>query len=121
MRYGPPKGGFLSRREISRIGDAANAAGHLIQEARWDDTDEHLIVKTTQDVEPITRFCKELQVHGRPGGDTELGRHVALIPNGIVHKWMREGFNVYTVPTSELLKKLNDSEWSQFRTIGGKL
>lgn len=45
----------------------------------------------------------------------ELWR-VASIPAIFVHKWLKEGFNIYEAPLHEIVRKLHREELSEFLT-----
>lgn len=46
---------------------------------------------------------------------------VASIPVVFVHKWLREGFNVYTEPMKEIVKKLHAEGLTAFLTTEKKV
>lgn len=46
---------------------------------------------------------------------------VASIPVVFVHKWLREGFNVYTAPMKEIVKKLHAEGLTAFLTTDKKV
>lgn len=83
-----------------------------------------LIVKRTQDVEPILDHNKRMQadeVGGWRRNANKNMRKVAEIPNIVVEAWLREGFNPFRCTETELRKKLDDPNWSYLKTINGKL
>lgn len=83
-----------------------------------------LIVKRTQDVEPILDHNKALQadqVGGWRRSAKQRRRHIAEIPNIVIEQWLKEGFNVFQVSARELRKKLDDPHWSYLRTIPGRV
>ena len=82
-----------------------------------------VVVKRTQDVEPILDFNKQMQA-SQAGGWRRANvhrRHVAEIPNIVVEAWLKQGFNMFTATEKELRKKLDDPEWSYLKTIPGRL
>ena len=46
--------------------------------------------------------------------------HVATIPEGLVNKWLREGFDFWNAPANEIIKKLKTDEYSTFIVAEGK-
>jgi hypothetical protein len=85
-----------------------------------------LVIKRTQDVEPFVEASKRAMANEtswRPfaaPGD-KLYR-VASIPNIIVEKWRKEGFDIFD-PSNEkaLLKRLSSPEWKYLRMYPGRL
>lgn len=45
---------------------------------------------------------------------------VASIPEGLVNKWLREGFDFWNAPAKEIIKKLKADEYSAFVVSGDK-
>lgn len=43
---------------------------------------------------------------------------VATIPEGLVNKWLREGFDFYHAPANEIIRKLHIEEYSAFIISG---
>lgn len=82
-----------------------------------------LVVKRTQDVEPILRANKAMQTSGHDGFNADrTWKWVASIPNVVVEQWMKEGINIYKPEALPKLKaKLNSKEFEFFRTYPGKL
>jgi hypothetical protein len=83
-----------------------------------------LVVKRTQDVEPILDANKQRQadaVGGWRRSAKSYMRYVAEIPNIIVERWLKEGFNVFQASEKELRKKLDHPDWSYLKTIPGRL
>lgn len=83
-----------------------------------------LVVKRTQDVEPILDHNKRLQAEGVGGWRRTakaLRRQVAEIPNIVVEQWLKEGFNIFQVSERELRRKLDSPEWSYLKTIPGRV
>jgi hypothetical protein len=83
-----------------------------------------LVVKRTQDVEPILDHNKRAQADAAGGWRRNAGktrRQIAEIPNIVVEQWLREGFNIFRVSEIELRKKLDDPQWSYLKTVQGKV
>lgn len=85
-------------------------------------SDGTLIIETKQDVEPLLeqnllmRNDEEYTKYG-------IGKgwwHVASIPEVLVHKWYKEGFDILTAPMSEIRKKLQSPEYAYFLTTTKK-
>ncbi len=45
---------------------------------------------------------------------------VASIPEGLVNKWLREGFDVWNAPAQEIIKKLRIDGYDAFIVSGDK-
>ena len=54
-------------------------------------------------------------------GDSNGAHHVARIPQILVEKWMREGFNWFESTDAERKAKLNDRDFSKVLVRPGKL
>lgn len=83
-----------------------------------------LVVKRTQDVEPILDYNKRMQASQAGGWRRASGqtmRKLAEIPNIVIEQWLKEGFNALSAPVSELRKKLDDPNWSYLKTIPGRV
>lgn len=83
-----------------------------------------LVVKRTQDVEPILDHNKRRQAEGVGGWRRSHGalrRNIAEIPNIVIEQWLKEGFNIFQVSERELRKKLDNPEWSYLKTIPGRV
>lgn len=85
-----------------------------------------LLVKRTQDVEPILEANKREFVEAnswRPYAGVNM-KKVASIPNVVAEQWLREGVNVFD-PSPEMQKKvaqkLNSNEWLHLRTCPGRV
>jgi hypothetical protein len=97
--------------------------GGIVTDVKFDN-DGRIIVRSRQDVDPILDHNKTLRNHGqgRKSAMGDLGRHIATIPNSIVHKWLQEGINVYDGEhQAELARKLNDPDWRYLRTNPGHI
>jgi len=89
--------------------------------------DGRITIRAVQDVEPVIRHntavlnsknAKASKLNESEG----LGTKVAAIPTILAEKWMREkGLNLYTCPSKDLLKMLNDPDYRKLRTAHGRL
>ena len=89
--------------------------------------DGKITVRGVQEVGPIirhntavlnTKNAKASKLNENEG----LGTKVASIPTILAEKWMREkGLNLYTCPSKDLLKLLNDPDYRKLRTAHGRL
>ena len=91
----------------------------IIRKLGYDASEDRVIIKSEQDVDPILAMNKELQkdkslTRSKSG---EL-RYVAQIPNIVIEKWLKEeGLNIFNKDHWEKIKlKLNDSEYQYLRT-----
>lgn len=83
-----------------------------------------VVVKRTQDVEPILDHNKRMQAENTGGWMRTVRarrRQVAEIPNIVIEQWLKEGFNFFRCTENELRKKLDEPNWSYLKTIPGKL
>jgi hypothetical protein len=83
-----------------------------------------LVVKRTQNVEPILELNKAAQAEAAGGWRRTHGktrRYIAEIPNIVIEAWLNEGFNIFQVSEKELRKKLDSAEWSYLKTIPGRI
>lgn len=90
-----------------------------------------LVVKRTQDVEPILEANKAKMAEAsswRPYatvGRKDRGmREVADIPNVVAEQWMREGLNIFDPSPDvqrKIAQKLNSNEYRYLRTHPGKV
>ena len=86
-----------------------------------DSNGEDLTVAHCQDVEPILEWNKRARSQEQR---SDLGRHVARIPNVILVKWFEEemargrtGLRMFTPEFDEIVqRKLDDPEWFYLRT-----
>ena len=91
------------------------------QTAYWDNTDEKLVIKSSQDTAPIlesNRFERnEFDIKYNSGQKYNRGfTKVATIPNIVIDQLMRDG----TWFDKKAMKKwLNDPDNNAFRTGGG--
>jgi len=89
---------------------------------------EALVLQDNDDSDVITSYqplgkdfwddledAKE-QFHFRLNGLT----HVASIPEAVVNKWLREGFDFWNAPAKEIILKLKIDQYSTFIVSGDK-
>jgi hypothetical protein len=89
--------------------------------------DGRMTVRGVQDVAPVlnhnravlnSKSAKSSKLNESEG----LGTKVASIPNILVEQLMKKkGLNLYTCPSKDILKLLNDSDYSKLRTAHGRL
>jgi hypothetical protein len=81
----------------------------------YDDSDDQVIVKRFQDVEPILSLNKRTQTMPWSRGETMW--HAASIPNIVVEKWLREhGVNVLRRDHWPAVRRLlNSNEYRYLR------
>lgn len=103
----------------------AGRAGVLLTEDHYDEGTDTLVIKESQDVDPILDRNKELANPGLSGDGYSPSRdlkRVASIPNIIIQKWLQNGVNVFDRNDWPKVKRLlNSSEWQNLRTSSGKL
>lgn len=91
----------------------------------WNDADNKLHVVCLQDVEPQLNQNKREYNNHSDYKSTRYGKgplhKIASIPPGVVEKWLKEGFNVFTASDAELRRKLNSSDNRHLRTMPGRL
>jgi hypothetical protein len=88
----------------------------------YDEAEDRLIVKGTQDIEPILRWTHELRSLGQRGNETKLHKHVAEIPLVVAEQWLKEGLNIFDKNCEKDLKrKLNDPDNKFFRVWQGRI
>lgn len=83
-----------------------------------------LVVKRTQDTDPIIDHNKARQADGVGGWKRNFKatrRYVAEIPNIVIEQWLREGFNIFQVSERELRAKLDHPDWAYLKTIPGRV
>ena len=97
----------------------------VITDAVYDEGTERLVVRRSQDVEPIIERNKAMANEGRKWdfGD-DWGRLYARIPNIVIEQWMREdGVNVLALEGDDqgkyLRAKLNSSDYRDLKTDPG--
>ena len=89
--------------------------------------DGRITIRGVQDVEPIIRnntaILNSKNAKASKLNESEgLGTKVASIPTILAEKWMREkGLNLYTCPSKDILKLLNDADYRKLRTAHGRL
>lgn len=75
-----------------------------------------LIVRNTQDVEPLVDAMKELK---NDEGYSDRGikkgwMHVGTVPEFLVHKWKKEGFDIDTHSVREIVARLQAEHMTDF-------
>lgn len=116
--------GFLDGDLLEQQMARATRAGVLVEEHRYDPASKKMLVRTTQDVEPILEANKKLYNEDDRGwSKSKEWRRAASIPNVIVMKWMlEEGINIFKREHwPRVARKLNDPEWRHLRTAPGRL
>lgn len=113
--------GFSGNYRLEALAQRANRMGILHEEYDWDPLGDRLIVRTSQDVEPILE--RNIQLQNDPAFDgyspTREWRYVASIPLVLVQHWERtEGLDLFNREHWQHIKrrKLNDPEYRKLRT-----
>lgn len=87
---------------------------------KYDRSEDNMIVKSEQDVQPLLELNKKELNGDSPYGGVEGNgmRKVASIPLIVVEKWKRElGVDVFNKDHMPKVKQLlNDAEWRWLRT-----
>jgi hypothetical protein len=89
-----------------------------------DESQKKFHIHTTQDVTDFIEKNKLLQnaPDYKKAGIKAGWQHVAHIPDVVVHKWMREGINVFNPDHKDaVLRKLRDPEYRHLRTTLGAI
>jgi hypothetical protein len=116
--------GFFSPAQLAPLLAKATASGLLVDEWHYDEADDRMLLRQTQDVEPIFNANKEDYALDDGGGWTPSRdmRRMANIPNIIIEQWFREGINVYRAEDwPKVRAKLNSSEYLYLRTAPGRI
>ena len=93
----------------------------LVETGFWVE-DGKIIIRKTQDVEPIFDNNKRLMNDGDGYSPSRDMRRVAIIPNVIIEQWIREGVNIFDPNHKDAIRrKLNSSEYAHLRTAPGQL
>lgn len=97
-----------------------------MKEPIFHDVQEDLIIGEDQDIITTEQYLgmdywNELaeakdNFHFRLNGLTQ----VASIPEAVVNKWLREGFDFWNAPANEILKKLRLESYDKFIISGDK-
>lgn len=88
----------------------------------WLDENGGLVVRRTQDVEPILEHNKRLATADDGYSPSRDVRRVASIPLAVIEQWRAEGFDLLgQYDPKELRRRLNDPDNRFFRTAPGKL
>lgn len=91
----------------------------------YDHSEDLMVVRSYQDVEPIIENNKRLQNDGTKGEfQGGWGRRIASIPMNVALMWYKEDGVLFTrMPKAEkaayLRRKLNDPQWKYLRTSPG--
>ena len=92
---------------------------------RTKDGPARITIRRLQDVDDIldmNRIAFNSHTGKKPNyADSNGNHHVATIPNILVEKWMREGFNWFKSTDKERRAKLNDRDYSKLLARPGKL
>lgn len=106
------------RANIQPLLDRANQLGVLYSDTEYDEAEDKIVTRYVQDVEPILKLNREMQVHGAQGFGPGIGERIASIPNIIVHKWLvEEGINVLDHEHWPKVKaKLNSGQYAYLKT-----
>lgn len=83
--------------------------------------DQHgCVIRRVQTIpdEFTRRLADERFESWRPAGEMH---RAASIPNAVVEKWLREGYDVFQEPISKSLKKLRDEGLDAFITTNKRL
>ena len=100
----------------------AGSLGVLLEEAEYDHTTDQLVIRRTQDCNPILEHNKEQALWTDGYTPSREMRRVAQIPNIIVEQWMKEGVNIFDDNCwPEIRRRLNDPEWRHLRTCSGRI
>jgi len=98
----------------------------ISQEFKYHESDDSLVVRSVQDVEPILKNNHALRREADEGnrGYSPSGewRRAASIPNSVIHRWLMEGVNIFddeAWPT--IAGRLDDPSWSDLRTAPGHI
>lgn len=106
--------------------DAGNGIVDDIAE-HWRFEGVKLVCERVQDVEPYLEANKAAynEVSSWRPFAGKNGRVVADIPNVIIERWMREGFNIFNENTPDYQKKLrqrlNSNEYRYLRVTPGRI
>lgn len=98
----------------------------IFEHVVYDASEDRINVHVQQDVEPILEHNKRLMREAEEGsrGYTPSKNmvRVATIPNVLIHKWLREGINVFDLNDwPKILAMLDSDEYRLLRTAPGRL
>lgn len=97
------------------------AHGGTVTDVKFDN-DGRVIIRSRQEVAPILDDNKLLRNHANPRREGGIGRHVATVPNNIIHKWLQEGIDIWSGDCQDgIARKLNDPDWAYLRVGGGRI
>ena len=75
---------------------------------RFDENADGLVLAHSQDIPTSwTSWVAELRKESWENRKNSEHIHVASIPVVFVHKWLREGFNIYHEPMKEIVKRVH--------------
>lgn len=75
-----------------------------------------LVVHNTQDVEPLVEHMKALKINEEyaANGIKKNWFHVGTVPEVVVHKWMKEGFDIDQHSVREIVARLQAEHMTDF-------
>ena len=123
-----PGQAFSSFHQLVRLEAIAQEGqeGGLIEEESWDPQTERIITRTSQDIDPFIKYCKDRQIHeGKSAGRSPTGEfmHAATIPNWLYLEWKnKHGVDILKKDSTAAMKRLlNDPEYAWLRIWKGRL
>ena len=104
---------------LGMLGDDSQS---LTQKAYYDETEDKLVVKTTQDVEPLLEKNKQLYQLNDGYSPDRTFRRVASIPMILVHAWLKKGIRIEDPAAWPTIAAALDSpEFAYLRTAPGRV
>jgi hypothetical protein len=81
---------------------------------------DDFVIKRTQEITDdfLTQNAEKRSASRAPMGEFH---QFASIPTGIVEKWMREGFDIWTEPAKAIVARLKQEDLSAFLTSERKI
>jgi len=79
------------------------------------ENEKQALIVTKQDVEPYIEYAKTLrndEDYTKKGIKNNFW-HVGTLPQIVIDKWSREGFNIYHATTKELMTKIRSDPLAQ--------
>ena len=119
--------GFTEGPNLNALLARANSLGLVHTEYEWDDTENRMLERRTQDVEPALELNKQRQQDGAWWSQDKDLLLVADIPFAIAEQWMREHgitpreFMQLDPGKGWLKRKLEDPENRFLRVYPGKI